>query len=327
MRFTTLTVVSVLILAFACNFAWAQPPTPLVIRLEDVKLVAVYPLEVKYGSWTRILLDLTALANMTVKEVRARVVLVTERGAFTLLDRRLLANVNLTQGQQLQWSLEFQASIPQPPPVEPFLELYITADYTTHQGRRVLEYKSPVTLVPQLTYEELYRAYAAAQAKAAQADQLQRELSVLQQRLAAETNKSSILSSVLQVLQAENAELRRRVELLVSENSALRANLSILGSELAKLRETAQRLLAERGDLESRLASLSGEHTRLRDQYTMVLSELGALRSSYERLLSESGLLKGILASLVVAAAFLTVYYFKRRRPSPPPLPPPPPPA
>lgn len=315
-----------LVIALLTLTALAQPPTPLVLRTDEVKIVAVYPLEVKYCSWTRIVLDLTALANLTVHEFRVRVVLVTERGSFTLLDRKLLANANLSRGRELQWSVEFQASVPQPPPVDPFLELYLYVDYTAGAGRRVLEYKSPVTLVPPQTYEELRRALSAAQEKAAQVDKLKGEVSALQQRLSAETNRSAVLASVLSSIQAENAELRKQLQQLTAENGALKANVTLLLSELERLRREEARLLSEKGELERQLASLRGEHSGLRSQYAALAGELSALRAAYEKLLSESGLLKGLLAALVIAASLAAGFVFvKRRKPLPPPPPPPPP--
>ncbi|MEM1516516.1 MAG: hypothetical protein QXU91_07865 [Thermofilum sp.] len=320
-----LPALAALALATLALSALAQPPTPLVLRTAEVKIVAVHPLEVKYGSWTRIILDFTALANISVSELRARVVLVTERGSFTLLDRKLLSKANLSRGQELQWSLEFQASAPQPPPVEPFLELYLYVNYTVNGEKRVLEHKSPVTLVPPQTYEELQRALAAAQEKAAQADKLRGELSSLQQKLSAETNRSALLASMLSSFQAENAELRKQVQQLAAENGALKANLTLLLSELERLRREQARLVSEKSELERQLASLAGEHSGLRSQYAALAVELNALRAAYEKLLSETGLLRGVLAILAVAALLAAGFTFaKRRKPLPPPPPPPP---
>lgn len=311
----------------AATLAAAQPPTPLVLRCGDeVKVVAVYPLEVKYGSWARVVLDLTALRNITVGEFRVKVVLVTERGSAVLLDRKLLTGLSMARGDELQWTLEFQAAVPQPP-VEPFLELYLYLSYSVNATARVLEYKAPITIVPPQTYSELSSALASAQAKAALADQLSKQLEDLKARYAAEANRSALLASELQRARAENAELRARLEALLAENSYLRANISALLSQVARLSSENSALRAEVSSLQEQLASLRSQHSMLQSQYSAAAGELQLLRGTYEKLLSESSLLKGVLAAL--AAALLAVGVVKwgaRRKASLPPPPPPPPP-
>ncbi|MEM2275258.1 MAG: hypothetical protein QXD46_07830, partial [Thermofilum sp.] len=69
----------------------------------------------------------------------------------------------------------------------------------------------------------------------------------------------------------------------------------------------------------------AGEHSGLRSQYAALAVELNALRAAYEKLLSETGLLRGVLAILAVAALLAAGFTFaKRRKPLPPPPPPPP---
>ena len=322
---TKLVVLSlaVALLAAALSAA-AQPPTPLVLRYSDeVKVIAVYPLEVKYGSWARIVLDLTALQNITVEELRAKVVLVTERGSAALLDRKLLAGHSMARGDELQWTLEFQAVVPQPP-VEPFLELYLHLSYSVNGTPRVLEYKAPITIVPPQTYSELSSALASAQAKAALADQLSRQLEDLKAKYAAEANKSALLASELQAARAENAELRARLAELLAENGYLKANVSFLLSQLARLSSENAALRAEVGALREQLASLRGQHTTLQDQYSMAMGELQLLKTAYERLLSESNLLKGLLVALAAALLLWSAAKLRASRRSPPPPPPPP---
>ena len=316
---------AVVLLAAALSAA-AQPPTPLVLRYSDeVKVVAVYPLEVKHGSWARIVLDLTALQNITVGEFRVKVVLVTERGSFVLVDRKLLTERSMAKGDELQWAIEFQAAVPQPP-VEPFLELYLCLSYSVNETPRVLEYKAPIALVPPQTYSELSSALASAQAKAALADQLSRQLEDLRTKYAVEANKSALLASELQSVRAENAELRARLEELLAENSYLKADVSALLAQLARLSSENSALRAEVGALQEQLASLRGQHGMLQDQYSMAMGELQQLKSAYEKLLSESGTLRGLLAALAAALlAWAVVRWIVRRRTSPPPPPPPPP--
>ena len=310
----------------AAHTAAAQPPTPLVLKYSDeVKVIAVYPLEVKYGSWARVVLDLTALQNITVEELRVKVTLRTERASAALLDRKLLAGQSMAKGDELQWSLEFQVAVPQPP-VDPFLELYLYLRYSVDNASRVLEYKAPMALVPPQTYSELLSALASAQAKAALADQLSKQLEDLKARHAAETNKSALLASELQSARAENARLRARLEELLAENSYLKANVSALLAQLARLSSENSALRAEVGSLQEQLAGLKGQHGMLQNQYSMTMGELQQLKSAYEKLLSESGTLRGLLAALAATLlAWAVVKWVVRRRASPPPPPPPPP--
>jgi regulator of replication initiation timing len=302
--------------------ASAQTPTPLVLNLDrDLKIIVTYPLEVKYGSTVRALFDITAMDNVTIGRMWVRFVLVHEGGAVTLYDQAIVENKVLQAGYQIQVAVSFQAAVPQPrPPVEPFLELYVTVEYTADNKTKFFEYKSAPILVPRATYEELSSALAAAQQKAALADQLAQRVKELELKLANESGKCVVLSEQLRNLNTEWSALKEKVGGLQAENSALRARAAELESENFKLQQELASLREEKGSLSSKLSSTQ-------DVYSATLAELNSLRSRYENLSAEAGTLKVALAVTASAAAVLAVALalFLAKRRNTPPIPPPPP--
>jgi regulator of replication initiation timing len=301
----------------------AQTPTPLVLNLDrDLKIIVTYPLEVKYGSTVRVLFDITAMDNVTVNRMWVRFVLVHEGGAVILYDQAVIENKVLPAGYQVQFVISFQAAVPQPrPPVEPFLELYMTVEYVADNKTKFFEYKSAPILVPRATYEELSSALAVAQQKAALADQLAQRVRELELKLANESGKCVVLSEQLRNLNTEWSALKEKVGGLQAENSALRARVAELESENLKLQQELASLREERGSLSSKLSSTQ-------DVYSATLAELNNLRSRYENLSAEAGTLKVALAVTASAAAVLAVALalFLAKRRNTPPIPPPPPP-
>lgn len=301
----------------------AQTPTPLVLNLDrDLKIIVTYPLEVKYGSAVRVLFDITAMDNVTISKMQVRFVLVHEGGAAVLYDQAIVENKVLPAGYQIQVAVSFQAAVPQPrPPVEPFLELYMTVEYTVDNKTKFFEYKSAPILVPRATYEELSSALAAAQQKAALADQLAQRVRELELKLANESGKCVVLSEQLRNLNSEWSALKEKVGGLQADNSALKARVSELESENLRLQQELAALKEERGSLSSKLSSTQ-------DIYSATLAELNSLRSRYENLSAEAGTLKVALAVTASAAAVLALalalFLAKRRSTQPIPLPPPP---
>jgi len=302
--------------------AFAQTPTPLVLNLDrDLKIIVTYPLEVKYGSAVRVLFDITATDDVVISKLRVRFVLVHEGGTAVLFDQAIVENKELPAGYQVQVAVSFQAAVPQPrPPVDPFLELYVTVEYLADNKTKFFEYKSAPILVPRATYAELSSALAEAQQKAALADQLAQRVRELELKLANESGKCAALSEQLRSLSGEWNALKERVGGLQAENSALRARIEELQAENSRLRQELVALREEKGSLSSKLTSTQ-------DAYTAVLAELGSLRSKYESLSAEASTLKVALAvtasAAVVMAAALALLLAKRR--GTPPAPPPPP--
>ncbi len=303
--------------------AMAQTPTPLVLNLDrDLKIIVTYPLEVKYGSTVRVLFDITAMDNVTIGKLWVRFVLVHEGGAVILYDQAIVENKVLPAGYQIQVAVNFQAAVPQPrPPVEPFLELYMTVEYAADNRTKFFEYKSAPILVPRATYEELSSALAAAQQKAALADQLAQRVRELELKLANESGKCVVLSEQLRNLKTEWSTLKEKVGGLQAENSALKARTAELESENFRLQQELAALKEERGSLSSKLSSTQ-------DIYSATLAELNSLRSRYENLSAEAGTLKVALAVTASATAVLAVALalFLAKRRNAQPIPPPPPP-
>lgn len=302
-------------------FAAAQTPTPLVLNLDrDLKIVVVYPLEVKYGSAVRALFDITATDNVTISEVWVRFVLVYDGRSAVLYDQAIVKDKALPAGHQIQIVVSFQAAVPQPrPPVDPFLELYITVKYAADNGTKFFEYKSAPILVPPATYAELSSELAAARQKAALADELAKRVRELELKLANESGKCTVLGGQLENLTREWSALKEKVGGLQAENSALKARVVELESENLRLRQELAALREERGSLSTRLSSTQ-------DVYSATLAELNSLRSKYENLSAEASVLRVALAVAATAALAAALALFLARRRSAPPIPPPPPP-
>jgi regulator of replication initiation timing len=288
----------------------------------DLKIIVTYPLEVKYGSTVRVLFDITAMDNVAVNRMRVRFVLVHEGGAVVLYDQAVIENKVLPAGYQLQFAISFQAAVPQPrPPVDPFLELYMTVEYVADNKTKFFEYKSAPILVPRATYGELSSALAAAQQKAALADQLAQRVRELELKLANESGKCAVLSEQLKSLSGDWSALKEKLGGLQAENSALRARVEELESENSRLRQELVALREERGSLSSKLTSAQ-------DAYSAALAELNSLRSKYESLSAEAGTLRVALAATVaaLAATAALALLLAKKRGAPPALPPSPPP-
>ena len=161
-------LITVPLIALVAALAVAQTLTPLTLNVNrELKIIASYPLEVKYSSRVRMVFDVTSTANLTVRELRVRITLVHEGGAATLYDALLIKDKYMPPGHQVQQAIEFQASIPAPrPPVEPFLEMLIIVNYTVDGIPRYFEHKASISIMTRMTYSELTAALAEAQQKA-----------------------------------------------------------------------------------------------------------------------------------------------------------------
>lgn len=281
--------------------AAAQTPTPLTLNVDrDFKLIATYPLEVKYSSHVRIVLDLTALKNVTIDRLWVRVVLVHETGAVILVDRVLLRTKRLPPGHQYLTTIEFIASIPRPvPPVDPFLELYLTIEYLVNGTPKFFGYKAPISIVARMTYSELTSALADARREAALAAELARRVRELELKLANMSGRCAVLSEQVKKLSSELALLKEKLGMLKAENALLRARVSELEGENVKLRGEVVTLREERGGLASRLTSA-------RESYE-------ALKQSYGALSSEASTLRAALVALAAAVAVLVALLVLRR--------------
>ncbi|ABL78400.1 hypothetical protein [Thermofilum pendens] len=302
---------ALLALLVVSAYVSAQTPTPMTINVNrDLKVIATYPLEVKYGSWARLVLDVTALKNVTVNKLRVVIVLVYESGEAVLVDRVLLQGKQMPAGYEYQATIEFQVAVPQPP-VEPFLELYLVLDYSVNDTARYFEYKAPIAMAPRATYGELSAALAEAQRKAYEADRLAEQVSQLSQRvrsleiaLANESGKCSALGEQLRSVSSEWGALKEKAGALKAENDALKARVSELESENARLRSELASLKEEKGSLASRLTSVQ-------ESYQSLLTELGSLRQKYESL---SFVASALQAALVALAAVAAVAFLKAPR-------------
>lgn len=305
--------------------AAAHTITPLILNVNrELKIVAAYPLEVKYSSWVRIVFDVTSTANVTVREMRVRLVLVHENGAATLFDGSIVRDKRMPPGHQVQRTVEFQASIPAPrPPVDPFLELYITIDYEVDGEARYYEHKSPISIVARATYSELTAALTEAQKKAQLADQLARQVHELELKLANASGVCAVLNEQVKKLRAENNVLKMQVGALQAVNASLSSRVAQLEAENVALRGELFILREERGGLASKLVNVESS-------YSALLAELNDLRQKYDTLTTEAANLKTALAAAATAAAALAVFLAVRARPRKSsraaPLPPPPPP-
>ncbi len=310
-------------LLLSCT-AFSQTLTPLSINFDrDFKLIMAYPLEVKYGSRVRVILDLTALRDALVNTLYVKFVLVHEGGSVTLFEGTLLKFKAFTQGEQYHTSIDFQAAIPAPqPPRDPFVELTMKMNYTVGTTEKFYEYRASISLVPRLTYTELTDQLARAQEKAKLADALAAELSNIRLKLANESGRASALSGVVNELMAENKALSNRIGMLESENSALKAELESLRKELETLRSENAALREERSGLFSRL-------TNIEDLYSLATKELASLKKEYDKVLAESNNLKiGLAITLTAFAATLIAVILRRKGfGSGKRLPPPPPPS
>ncbi|MEM2217861.1 MAG: hypothetical protein QW731_05725, partial [Thermofilaceae archaeon] len=215
-------VIAVITMLFISNIAISQTPTPLSINFDrDFKLVMAYPIEIKYGSRVRVVLDLTALRDAFVNTLYVKFVLVHENGAVTLFERSLLGPKDFTQGEQYHTSIEFQAAIPTPqPPKDPFIELTVKMNYTVDSTEKFYEYRASISLVHRLTYAELSDQLAKAQEKAELADKLAVELNNLKLKLANESGRASALSNVVNDLMAEHKALINRISELTGRIGA-----------------------------------------------------------------------------------------------------------
>ena len=300
------------LLALLAPLAAAQTPTPLTLNVNrELKVLVVYPLEVKYGSWIRMLFDVTSAANVTVGEMRVRVVFVYESGAVVLFDGPIIQGKPMPPGYQVQRAVEFTVAIPAPrPPVEPFLELYITINYTVDGAPRYYELKAPVSIVVRSTYSELVSALAQAQEKAQLADQLAQQVAALEAKLANATGVCALLAQQAQRLSAENTELKLQLGALRAANASLAARVAKLEAENALLRNELAALREERGGLASRLTSVESS-------YASLSSEYAALRREYEALAAQALALKVALAAAAAAAAALAAYLVLHARRGP----------
>jgi uncharacterized phage infection (PIP) family protein YhgE len=265
------------------QLALGQAPTPMIFNIDrDIKIMVAYPLEVKYGSNVRVLFDIVAMRDVNISAIHVKYVLVYESGSRVVYESDIVANRCMPAGSEKQVEINFQAAIPQPPPVEPFLELYLTVQYAVGNTSRFFEYKSAPIIVPRSTYQELSSALAAAQSKASQADQLAQQVQQLQSeneqlklRLANETSKSAVLSRRLEEALSDAKILRQQLGEKIGENNELRKRLSLLESENSQLRDEVLKLKTEKTALETRLGDLQGA-------YNSILGELGSLKGRYE---------------------------------------------
>ncbi|RLF05757.1 MAG: hypothetical protein DRK00_03570 [Thermoprotei archaeon] len=296
--------------ALLAAVAAAQIPTPLSLKVDgDLEVAAVYPLEVKYGSWARVVIEVRAFRNLTVNELRVKLVLVHERGRATLVDRIVLKNETMAAGERREVDVGFRATAPAAP-LEPFIEMRLTLSYAVNEAAKHVEYRASIAVAPRQTYAELRRQLEEALEKASLVDELKDEVEELRLKLANESGRCSILSEQLEALKAEAASLREELASLRTEASLLRDMISRLEEENRKLRAENAALREERRGLSSRLASVQ-------DSYELLAERLSELRGEYERLLAECTALKAGLAAatvLAVALAAALVYPWARRR-------------
>lgn len=288
----------------------AEVPTPLLLDVDgDLGITAVYPLEVKYGSWARAVFRVTAFRELTVLKLRVRLILVYERGSAVLADRVLLENESMAAGERRDAALRFRASIPTAT-VEPFIEMRLTLEYAVNGSTRHIEYKAPIALVPRQTYAELRRQLEEARRNASLVDELVKELESLKLRLANESGRCSALSEQLEALSAEAASLREEVGNLRAEAALLRDRISRLEEENRRLRAENSALREERSGLSSKLASMQ-------DSYELLIAQMSELRKECERLAAESSALKIALVVAAVLASALScilAYQWVKRR-------------
>ena len=272
-----------------------------------MKLVLAYPLEVKYGSWVKVNLDLTAMEDVVVEELRVKFVLIHERGSTTLLDELLLESTPLARGEQYQADVVFRVSVPRPP-VEPVLQLYIKLSYMVNSSSRYFEYKAPIALVPYCTYEELSRQLEEALERASLADELADEVEELKVELANLTGRCETLEEVLSKVNAEKMRLAERVEELQAEKGALENRVEELEMEINKLRLENERLREERSGLNLKLSDMQGRYSSLSSELESLKWEYRQLVDEYARALEEIGFLKtvatALAACIVVGAAY-----------------------
>ena len=300
----------------------AQTPTPLTLNVNrELKIIASYPLEMKYGSWVRIILDVTSMANVTLNDMRVRVVFVHENGVVTLFEGSVIQGKYMPPGYQVQRALEFQVAIPAPrPPVEPFLEMYIVVDYSVDGLARYYEFKAPISIVARATYSELTAALAQAQEKARLADDLSQRVRDLELKLANATGACKVLAEQVAKLSAENNELKLQLGSLRAANTSLSSRVSQLEIENALLKNELASLREEKGSLSSKLVSVESS-------YSALTGELNSLRQKYEALLAEASNLRVAFAAAAVVAltlaALLALYFRAGRKPmrgAPPPF-------
>lgn len=302
----------VLALLLLSLVARAQVPTPLILRLDrDLKIIVTYPLEVKYGSTVRVFFDITAMNNVSFCNISVRFVLVHEGGSAVLYDRLIVENKMLQAGQQIQVEISFPATVPQPrPPIDPFLELYITVDYVANNKTKSFEYKSAPILVPRTTYAELSSTLANIQQKAALADELAKRVKELELKLADESGKNAVLSEQLKSLSSDWSILKEKIGGLQAENSVLKTRVMELENENYKLQQELASLREEKGNLYSKLTSTQSV-------YSTTLTEFANLRNKYESLSAEVTTLKialAVVASTAVALAIALVLLLYRKR-------------
>ncbi|RLF01933.1 MAG: hypothetical protein DRK00_10690, partial [Thermoprotei archaeon] len=216
---------SLILAVAACILAATSTAPPLAVNLDgNLKLVLAYPLEVKYGSWVKVYLDLTAMEDVVVEELRVRFVLIHERGCSTIFDRVLVESKPLARGEQYQANIAFRVVVPRPP-LEPLLQLCIELRYTVNSSLRYFEYKAPAAVVPYCTYEELSQQLEEALEKASLADELAGEVEELRVEVANLTGRCEALEEVLDTMSAERASLVKRIGELQAEKGALESRV------------------------------------------------------------------------------------------------------
>lgn len=236
---------AVLLLTPLLSVAYADEGYIALVEDSNLKISVTYPPEVKVGSCFNLRFQADAFSNMTIDDLRLKVVYYYNGGSEVLYDENLVDSLYVERGWVLTKTISICVS--RHKVVDPFLEARVDAEYQLESlETRELSHEWYMSIVREETYEEL-----------------QEELESANEKV---------------------ESLERQVDELLEEIDALMARLDDLQEQFSELNTSHQTLLENYNSLQDQYNKLEEKYNELNEEYRQALVEYERLRTQHEQL-------------------------------------------